>query len=162
MKSKLLLTLSFLLLFSSAVALTQHKIATLEQNIFKQVNEHRKENKKSLLKHDPLISGVCRKHAEAMAKGTIPFSHDDIRSRFNEIQKVVPKVISGAENLAWNKGYPDPDSTAVRGWIDSPSHHEAMLGDYVLTGIGGARSEDDRYYFNQIFVKCRKSKFKSK
>jgi uncharacterized protein YkwD len=147
----------FLICFAAIYA--DDKIDKYEKNIFRQVNEHRQTNNKNILKYDPLISRVCRKHAEAMANKTATFSHDGFDMRFEEIHKLVPKVSAAAENIAWNQGFKNPDSTAVLGWIESPPHHKAMLGDYMLTGIGGARSKDNRFYFNQIFVKCRKTKY---
>jgi uncharacterized protein YkwD len=59
------------------------------------------------------------------------------------------------ENLAFMKGYPDPVSVAVKGWINSPGHQKNMVGDYNLTGIGIAKNNAGEYYFTQLFVKKR-------
>ena len=60
---------------------------------------------------------------------------------------------SAAENVAFNKGYIQPDATAVKGWLDSPGHHQNILGRYNLTGIGVAQNAKGEYYFTQIFVR---------
>lgn len=153
----LFLTLfSITLLYSSAYPSCDE----MEKNILIKVNDYRKLKRKPLLKHDPLISRVCRKHAQDMANGTAPFSHDGHTLRFEQICNCIPKVSRGAENLHMNRGYSDPAARAVEGWINSPSHHEALIGDYEITGVGAAKSKDDRFYFNQSFIHVNKSRSK--
>jgi uncharacterized protein YkwD len=40
----------------------------------------------------------------------------------------------------------------VDGWKNSPEHRKNMLGDFSLTGIGIAQSNDGGYFFTQIFI----------
>lgn len=150
MKNRLLFLLILIWIPLAGVPTTQ-----LEKNIWNQVNEHRRSQGKADLKLDPIISNICRKHAEEMAACTAPFSHDRFHDRFEQVKRLIPRTTAAAENIAWNMGYPKPDCTAVTGWIESPSHHKAMVGDYTLTGVGAAKSPDNRYYFNQIFVKSK-------
>lgn len=152
-KIKILISLLFILLVFHASA--NPIIESLEKGIFDGVNVYRSSQNKKNLKFDPLISRVCRQHAQNMANGIVPFSHDGIKKRFNEICRTTRHVISGAENLSWNKGYKNPVKAAIEGWIESPSHHKAMVGDFEATGVGAAISADGRYYFNQFFVHLR-------
>lgn len=156
------LTTLFLFLFTFTLlhSLPSPSIQELEKDILKKVNAYRKQKKKPQLKHDPIISTICRKHAEEMANGSAAFSHDGSKQRFEQICNHISKVSKGAENLHMNKGYDDPAARAVEGWIHSPSHHEAIVGEYEITGVGGAKSDDGRFYFNQFFVHINKSRSK--
>ena len=89
-----------------------------------------------------------------MAHKQAPFSHDGFAGRVKAVQRKIPLEKMG-ENLAFMKGYPDPVSVAVKGWINSPGHQKNMVGDYNLTGIGIAKNNAGEYYFTQLFVKKR-------
>jgi uncharacterized protein YkwD len=39
----------------------------------------------------------------------------------------------------------------VNGWLKSPGHKKNIEGNFVLTGIGYARSKKGDIYFTQIF-----------
>ena len=52
-------------------------------------------------------------------------------------------------------GFSNPGEKAVVGWINSPGHHKNIVGDFNLTGIGIAKNNEGKYYFNQIFIKTR-------
>jgi uncharacterized protein YkwD len=124
---------------------------SLELEIFKQVNQYRQSQKLAPLVFDPAVSAQAKAHSETMAKiGGL--SHDGFNERIDSISdKIVYK--SAAENIASNRGYKQPDVTAVQGWIESPGHQHNMIGRYNLTGIGVAQSAQGEYYFTQIFVR---------
>jgi uncharacterized protein YkwD len=58
----------------------------------------------------------------------------------------------GSANVAAAVGHENPAGTVVDGWKNSPEHRKNMLGDFSLTGIGIAQSNDGGYFFTQIFI----------
>jgi uncharacterized protein YkwD len=124
---------------------------SLELEIFKQINQYRQSQKLSPLVFDPEIAAQARAHSETMARMN-NLTHDGFNERIDSISdKIAYK--SAAENIASNRGYKQPEVTAVRDWIESPSHHHNTIGRYDLTGIGVAQSARGEYYFTQIFVR---------
>lgn len=58
------------------------------------------------------------------------------------------------ENLARNRGYPQPAARALQGWIRSPSHRANILNPaFTHTGIAAYRGADGTYFFVQIFLR---------
>ena len=129
-------------------------IQKLEKSVFTQVNQYRQSQNLPRLKWDNTIAEQSRIHAQQMAGGEAPFSHDGFKERVQVISQQI-RLQSAAENLANNMGYSNPGEQAVAGWIDSPGHQKNMIGDYDLTGIGIAKNSEGTYYFNQIFIKTR-------
>jgi uncharacterized protein YkwD len=84
-----------------------------------------------------------------MAKGNVSFGHDGFSQRVKAIGIPYKKA---AENVAFNQGYTDPATVAVKGWIKSDGHRKNMEGDFDLTGIGIAQNARGEYFFTQIFV----------
>jgi len=123
----------------------------LEVDAHDQINVYRGEQGLPSLELDPVIGESARGHSEDMLADAVAFGHDGFDQRVEWIGERVAYVSAG-ENVAWNQGYDDPVGVAVQGWIDSPPHHENMVGDYDLTGIGVAEGSDGRIYFTQIFV----------
>jgi uncharacterized protein YkwD len=120
------------------------------------INQHRAGMHPALaaLALQDVISTEARKHSEAMASGAAAFSHDGFEARVAAISSVL-KVLRAGENIAMNRGYSDPASQAVTGWLNSPPHRDNIEGDYTHTGIGVAKSADGSVYFTQIFVKLQ-------
>lgn len=129
-------------------------VASLEAEVLRQVNQYRASKKLPPLKMDATISQQARLHSQNMASGTVPFSHNGFDQRVKAIGKTI--AWSGvAENVAYNMGYADPVTQAVKGWIKSDGHRRNMEGNYNLTGIGIAQNAKGEFYFTQIFVKSR-------
>jgi uncharacterized protein YkwD len=59
--------------------------------------------------------------------------------------------LGAGENVAVNSGFDDPVGTAVAGWLDSPGHHENIVGDWTHAGVGIA-TDGEQYYFTQLFA----------
>lgn len=125
---------------------------TLEQSIHQQINQYRQSRKLPPLILDPRISEQARAHSQAMASGKVPFSHQGFEQRVGAIRRVIPDRAS-AENVAFNKGYSNPEQQAVQGWIKSPGHRINIEGKYNLTGIGIAKNAKGEYYLTQIFIR---------
>lgn len=103
------------------------------------------------LDFDETVADQCREHSRFMAALSGSLSHDGFRDRVKRIQETIP-LRSAAENVASNLNTPDPCSTAVAGWINSPPHKENMMNDWDITGIGVSISPEGKFYFTQIFV----------
>jgi uncharacterized protein YkwD len=123
----------------------------LELSVHRQINQYRQSRNLPVLDFDPIISAQARIHSEEMAKIS-DLNHDGFNERLDTVAETITYQ-SAAENVAFNKGYIQPDATAVKGWLDSPGHHQNILGRYNLTGIGVAQNAKGEYYFTQIFVR---------
>ena len=86
-----------------------------------------------------------------MARNAAGISHRAFKQRLQDIGDKVP-YRAAAENVEANAGYDDPARAAVEGWKESPEHRRNMLGDFSLTGIGIAGSEQGGLFFTHIFV----------
>lgn len=125
---------------------------TLEQSVHEQINQYRKSQNLPPLTLNAEISKEAKAHSQAMANGTVAFSHDGFEGRVKEIGKSI-NYRSAAENVAYNQGYSDPATQAVQGWIKSPGHLKNIQGDFNLTGIGIVQNAKGEYYLTQIFIK---------
>lgn len=122
----------------------------LEQSAFDLVNDYRQGRGLDPLQWSELIAEVARVHSHDMAAGRVDLGHSGFDGRRDEISETLT-FYSWGENVAWNLGYEDPAQRAVDGWIASLDHHEIMIGDYLLSGMGVARADSGKIYFTQIF-----------
>jgi len=95
------------------------------------------------------IARIAREHAEQMASGAAPFSHDGVDQRFRAYPV---SYQSAAENLALNNGIADVAGAAVNGWINSPGHERNLSGHFILCSIGAARASNGTFYLTQLFA----------
>ncbi len=130
----------------------QGEIAVLENEVYFRVNQYRQSRNLPPLKRDSRIDAAARKHSENMANKIVSFSHDGFEER---VYSTKIKFRSAAENIAYSWNIPSPATEAVRGWINSPSHHKNMIGNFNLTGVGVAKNARGEYYFTQIFILTR-------
>ena len=126
----------------------------LEKSVFAGINKYRKSRNLPMLQWDGTIAQESRIHAQQMATRKTTFSHDGFKKRVEIISQKIPYK-AAAENIAVNMGFSNPGEKAVVGWINSPGHHKNIVGDFNLTGIGIAKNNEGKYYFNQIFIKAR-------
>jgi len=96
------------------------------------------------------FSQLARLHSVAMADGELELGHDGYEDRF-QLATSVAYLNRGGENVGMNFGVPEPVVRILNGWIDSPDHLENMAGNYNLTGVGIAVSEEGAYFFTQLF-----------
>jgi uncharacterized protein YkwD len=125
----------------------------IEASVHSKINAYRASQGLGELTFDDYIAEVARAHSTNMAKGTVPFGHDGASDRWKAIQNRIVGALAYGENVAMNRGYTDPASIAVQGWLNSPGHKANIVGDYNMTGIGVAKSADESYYLTQIFIK---------
>ena len=126
-------------------------LITIEQEVYRQVNQYRLSRNLAPLRLDARISYEARLYSQKMARGEAPFSHKGIEERFKKVGRIIP-YRKAAENLAVNKGFADPGSVAVEGWIRSPGHRQNMEGKFNVTGIGVAKNPKGEYYLTQFFI----------
>lgn len=139
---------------TSSPTVASGSFAEMEREVFRQVNQYRQSQNLPPLEANDRIAQEARSHSQAMAEGRVPFSHDGFEGRVEAIGSALT-YRSAAENVAYNQGFGDPVSQAVRGWIESPGHQKNMVGDFDLTGVGIAKNTQGEYYFTQIFIKKR-------
>ena len=127
------------------------ELADLVKQVHQEINQYRSSLNLAPLSLDDLISKQAAIHSQNMAQGQVEFSHQGFDQRVKVLGTKIP-YLRVSENVAYNQGYNDPASNAVKGWIKSEGHRQNMIGNYNLTGIGVARNQQGEYYFTQIFI----------
>lgn len=125
------------------------RVIPFNEEILKYVNAFRADNGKAPLTMNADMVETAGIHSTAMAKGTVPFGHDNFDLRFKYIAAKLGRINAFAENVAMGKMNA---RQVVDGWIHSPGHRKNMLGDYNLTGVATATSADGQIYFTQLFA----------
>lgn len=97
------------------------------------------------------IARIAREHAESMASGAAPFSHDGFDAR---VRAFPLAHRASAENLAYSHGISAVAQCAVDGWIKSPGHEKNLRGQYNVCGIGVGRSPQGAFYTTQLFAQA--------
>ncbi len=126
----------------------------LENRTFFLVNSYRESQGLKTLEFDERILEQCREHSRSMAALSSELSHEGFETRVKNLQKHI-SLLSAGENVASNMNTPDPCSTAVTGWINSPHHRENMTKEWDVSAIGISVSPEGKFYFTQIFVLLR-------
>jgi uncharacterized protein YkwD len=140
---------------AAAPAAKDEHYLELVNRVHRQVSEFRREHGFKPLTLDPTISAEAREHSAEMARSEKTISHRGFNQRLEDIRKKIP-YRAAAENVAAAAGYEDAAQTVVEGWKNSLEHRKNMLGDFSLTGIGVAQSNNGTYFFTQIFVEPMK------
>ncbi len=118
---------------------------------FSLVNAHRASIGVPTLTWNEQIASEARMHSQNMADGLIVPSHAGFEQRVDNISAKLGSYAEAAENLAWNN-FQDPAQEALDSWLESPEHKQALEDpDYDITGIGVDVSDENIYYFTQIF-----------
>ena len=142
-----------LLLFTSSASLK--KIGSeldVEEATIDVVNKYRSKKGLGELKEIPYMTELAREHSLKMAQGVRAFGHRGWDDRADQVFDNI-EVEMVAENVAFNKGYDDPENQALKGWLASRTHKENILNeDFDITGVGVSQAEDGTFYFTQIFA----------
>ncbi|MFZ0389215.1 MAG: CAP domain-containing protein [Calditrichia bacterium] len=128
----------------------QDSLEELEQEIYNQVNAHRRSTGLPELKWNDHIAREARRHSREMAARKRPLGHDHFEQRRSRIADFLP-LNSAGENVAFCQGPDDIARCVLEGWLASPGHRRILEGDFVLTGIGAARNGNRVFYVTQIF-----------
>jgi uncharacterized protein YkwD len=121
----------------------------LELEVHEQVNDYREQQGLAPLELDAFVGELSRSHSDDMASGAVPFGHDGFDDRAALIVDDGARGVG--ENVAFNQGFDDPATVAVQGWIESPPHHENMVGNFTHAGVGIAETDDGIVYLTQMF-----------
>ncbi|MFK7798211.1 MAG: CAP domain-containing protein [Aureispira sp.] len=123
--------------------------SNLNYYIFEQINQHRAQQYLPLFQINPHIQVIATQHAQDMAEGNIPFGHEGFEDR----ARLLLGKLSGSsvvENVALGNANAEQ---IVQTWLESSSHRNNIEGDFDWTGIGIAKSNEQQYYYCQIFIK---------
>ncbi|WP_427157949.1 CAP domain-containing protein [Aliinostoc sp. HNIBRCY26] len=124
--------------------------ANVEASVHRQINQYRSSLGLPALTRNSSIDNQARIHSRNMANATVPFGHSGFSQR---VQASVSSYQAAAENVATNRGYSDPATQAVQGWLRSSGHLNNIKGNYNLTGIGVAVNNKGEVYITQIFIR---------
>jgi uncharacterized protein YkwD len=119
----------------------------------RQTNEYRKRRNLPPLAWSEVVYKECLDHSRDMTRSG-SLSHDGFQKRVANIRSQVAAA-GAAENVAYNWNLPDPATTAVQGWIESPGHHANLVGDYTHAAVAVARASNGAYYLTQMFYKAQ-------
>ncbi|HVK40328.1 MAG TPA: CAP domain-containing protein [Candidatus Kapabacteria bacterium] len=122
-----------------------------EQGLLDEVNRYRASRGLATLKLNDVMTAQARLHSMNMSIGSVRFGHDGFKERAGRIRSYI-SVLEISENLAVNKGYPDPVSVAFRTLMASPGHRRNIEGHFDMTGVGVAKSSDGTIFFTQMFA----------
>ena len=128
---------------------------TIERTAFDKTNEARVQNGLQPLTWDPLLCRMARMHSEDMARRNY-FAHEtpeglEPKDRGRALGILHFRVLG--ENIAYNKGFPDPGAFAVERWMISAGHRANILYiGFQASAIGSYVAADGSVYLTQIFI----------
>ncbi len=122
-----------------------------ERAMFDAVNRYRDSVGLRRMKWDEEIAGIARSHSRNMAEGDYSLGHTGAHERTILVAESIPWQ-SISENVAYSTERTDIIGFLLGRWLESAGHRTNIRGDYDLTGIGTAESEDGKIFFTQIFV----------
>lgn len=124
-----------------------------EQTISSMTNDHRQSLNVPALTWNEDIAVLAREHSINMANGTVPFGHAGLEERIEQLKNIMDVYLT-AENVAYVKGYENPGSALIEGWLRSPSHLVHIEdAAFQETGVGVTKTSDGTYYATQIFIR---------
>ncbi|MHB1107681.1 MAG: CAP domain-containing protein [Lutibacter sp.] len=123
--------------------------SAMESEIVSLVNTHRSSLGLNTLNTLNIVSGVADGHTNYMIEvGQI--SHDNFAQRAQTLMTEVGAKTVG-ENVAY--GFNTAEGV-VKGWLNSEGHRKIIENaDYTHFGISMEKSNDNRNYFTNIFIK---------
>ncbi|WP_182865445.1 CAP domain-containing protein [Rhodopirellula sp. JC639] len=137
----------------------------VESAIVSQTNDFRKKNELASVSGDEELTSAAKKFAQYMAD-TGDYGHRaDGQTPAQRAKAAGYEYCVVRENIAYRTNTGDITAESlvevfVQGWIDSPSHRENMLADYVTqTGVGVASSDGVTYYAVQLFGRPKSAAF---
>jgi len=117
------------------------------QDVLEVVNDYRSSIGLSPLSEHNTSEALALGHSAYMV-GQNRASHDNFFQRSDFLQDNGAQLV--AENVAF--GFQTAQS-ALQGWLESPSHKEALEGDFTHTGIAVVSNEFGVKYYTQLFIK---------
>jgi uncharacterized protein YkwD len=124
-----------------------------ESEVFDLVNRERSRAHIATLEWDDRLAQVARDYSRRMAREGF-FDHYDPNGKTVKDRAARLKNWSCiGENLFVCDDHPYFTTTAVRGWMKSPTHRGNMLDrSWTTTGIGIATARDGSIFITQVFT----------
>ena len=141
---------------ASGNALTPAAVRSLEREAFERINTKRIIAGLPPLRWSEKIADVARLHSNNTAERNF-FSHQGLDGLM--VNERAEKLNMGTwsaigENIAFMKGYENPQERVVEKWMQSPAHKMNLLNPtWTEAAIGAAVTEDGKYYFTQVFIR---------
>lgn len=132
-------------------------LRVLEQKIFAAVNEQRRGHGLRDLRWSDQLAQEARAQSVAMMERGF-FAHlDPARGGLSaRLSRAGIRWLRCGENIYREKGFDDPVTEAVEGWMKSHGHRQSILDPaFTASGVGIAISPDTEYFLTQIFVRPR-------
>jgi len=126
-----------------------------EKEVFDQLNVYRKQHNLQPYIWNDFMGNLARHHSQQMAEKRIPFSHQGIEERLNQIKHVSDHYSGGSENVAYSK---PGDQNPIDPWQKSSGHNKNMLGNFSHGAIGLCYIGDDHckeWYYTGLFAKLQ-------
>lgn len=125
----------------------------MEAGVIRGLNRERQARGLAPLRVNESLSSIAREFSRRMATERF---FDHVSPRGDSVGKFVERggidYRMLGDNLYTCTRMRDPESSAVRGWMESPGHRSNILEpDYRETGLGVWRA-GDTYYFTQVFM----------
>jgi len=126
-----------------------------EEEVFRAVNQARAEKSLPPLQENPQLQQVARRHSEDMAARHF-FGHlnPDGRDVVDRLRaQGIEDFTAAGENIFSGKKVTNPAQTAVREWLNNPSHRKNLLNPrYTAGGVGISQGEKEAIYVTQVYL----------
>jgi len=120
-----------------------------DNEILTAINVNRQSIGLKPLVHDSTLWSVANKHSEDMANGVVPFGHEGITQRSDQIMLALGNG-QYAENVATGTGTAEE---IVNSWLANTGFKINIEGNFTLTGISAVKIKNGTYYYTEIFYK---------
>jgi uncharacterized protein YkwD len=128
-----------------------------EQTLLDLLNKERAKKELPALRPHPLLFKAARGHSANMAKQRKMEHVLDGKAPGQRVLAAGYDYGKVSENIAVSDGGNAPLALIVKGWMESKSHRENLLGDKVTeTGLGIVKNDKGEVYYTQIFARPRK------
>lgn len=123
-----------------------------EDEVLLHINKYRTKKRLKSLKNNVYMSNLAREHSQRMATKKARFGHGGFNKRYDKVTKN-----TGANSMSENViyGYNTPEE-AVKGWIASHGHHQNIIGNYNISGVGAYKAKNGNIYVTQLFANVKK------
>lgn len=126
----------------------------MEQDVHRQINGIRQRQGFTPLRYNNQLAEVARNYSRQMAEQRF-FAHVSPQGETlsDRVKAAGIFYFIVGENLFTSTNIPQPERSAVQGWMDSPGHRENILrAEFRETGVGVWR-RGNTYYFTQLFMR---------
>lgn len=128
----------------------------VEQRVFELLNAERTAKGLAPLSWNEEVAAVARRHSSNMAAEKF-FSHRGSDGSMVNDRAFHQGLFNWSligENIAFIRGYSDPEARAVQNWMNSTRHRKNLLNDvWTDSAVGVVLTADGTYYLTQVFLK---------